>query len=211
MKTVKLLYPFSSVAGIFFPIGKPEDDGTCEFYSAKCLLACAAIHCIEENAENEKIGHEFKKATYDFIVKENIFKVLYKITEELKDMKCNILYWFACGDCEKKHQERLIEIIQYLYKYDIIQCGFTRNKSFWLEIQKYTNHIALTLESYNEVQKTQSSGLFAIPDYKINKVKIYRGELHCGTCGMSVYTFDKMVRKANCLECWKQKQGCFYE
>lgn len=207
---MKLLYPFSSIAGIFFPVGKPEDDGTCEFYTTKCLLACAAIHCIEENAENEKIGHELKKATYDFITRENIFKVLYKITKELKDMKCNILYWFACGDCEKKHQEKLINIIGYLYKYGIFQCGFTRNKDFWIETQKYTNHIALTLESFIEVRKTQSEGLFAVPDYKTNKVKIYRGDYCSGECGMSVYTYKNIKRKASCLECWKQKQGCFY-
>ncbi len=207
----KLLYPFSGIAGLFFPVGKPEDDGTCEFYSEKCLLACAAIHCIDENAENKIIGHELKKAAYDFIVKENLFKVLYKITEELKVMKCNILYWFACGDCKKEHQERLMNIIEYLHKYGIVQCGFTRNKNFWEEVQKYTQYIALTLESYTEVQKTQRTGLFAIPDYKTNKVKIYRGEFHSGTCGMSVYSFKNIVRKANCLECYKLKQGCFYE
>lgn len=205
---IKLLYHFSGIAGIFFPIGKLEDDGTCEFHTTKCLLVCAAINC--DSAEKEIIGHELKKVTHDFIVEEDIFKVLHKITEELKDMKSNILYWFASGDCERKHIGKIIKIIKYLAEEGIVQCGFTRNKELWEKIGHYAN-IALTLESFVEVRKTQSAGLFAIPDYKTTKVKIYRGTFHSGTCGMSFFTYKNIKRKANCVECYKQSQGCFYE
>ena len=208
MKKIQLLYPFSRVAGIFFPVGKPENDGTCQFYSTKCLLACAAIHCVPN--EFKKIGHETKKGIYDFIIYKPIFQVLDKIISELKEMNCKILYWFACGDCMQKDENRIIKIIDYLNGEGIIQCGFTRNKDFWQKIKRYTN-IALTLETYAEVQKTQSYGLFAIPDYKKNVVKIYIGKYYSGSCGQSVYVYKSIKREANCLECFKQEQGCFAE
>jgi len=208
MKT-RLLYPFSGIAGIFFPVGKPEDDGTCQFYTTKCLLACAAIRCNPK--EFEQIGHEKKKALYDFIVGESIFKVLNKITQELKEMECTFIYWFASGDCTTKDKSRILKIVEYLSLEGIIQCGYTRSKDFWSDVRKYTDNIALTLESYAEVQKTQSRGLFAIPNYKKGKVEMYRGNYNSGTCGASVYTYKKIERKANCLECYANKQGCFFE
>ncbi len=224
----KLLYQFSGVAGIFFPVGKPEDDGTCEFASNKCLLACAAINCNPKkgfkqirNPDNgstiqceegiEKIGHEKKKELYDFIIEKPVFQVCDRIMHELAEMKCNILYWFACGDCMKKDEARILKIIEYLDNEGVIQCGFTRNKTFWEESVKYTNYIALTLESYWEVLKSQTMGLFAVPDYKNNTVKIYKGQETYWICGGN-FTYLKLrvnTIKSNCLECFNKKEGCF--
>ena len=204
---MKLLYPFSGVAGIFFPVGKPEDDGTCEFASKKCLLACNAIRC---NNFNEIVGHEKKKIAYDFITKERVFKVCNQILEELEEMNCKILYWFASGDCMKKDIGKISKIINHLSNEGIIQLGFTRNKEFWEIFQKRTSiKILLTLESYKEIQKTQEEGLFAIPDYKTGMVKIYNGKYYDGSCGTSMFVYRNIEMEANCFRCYNKEQGCF--
>ncbi|GAH69198.1 unnamed protein product, partial [marine sediment metagenome] len=40
---MKILRPTYGAAGIFFPIGRPEKGGTCQYASGKCLQKCCAL------------------------------------------------------------------------------------------------------------------------------------------------------------------------
>ncbi len=211
MTETKLLYPFSGVKAIFFPVGKPPR-GTCEFSTDKCLTNCAAF----KNADLKNIiGYRAKKHTLDYFKKESVFKICDKIIEELSDMDERILYWFASGDCPKSLQGKIINIIHHLIVEGIIQLGFTRNECLWEKTQSVSIsylgvHLAFTVESTKEAREKQIfRGLVAVPNYKTSKISLYKANLYSGSCGESRKRYDELRHEDNCMECYQKEIGCF--
>ncbi len=229
MKTTKLLYPFANVMGIFFPVGKLKDGGTCQFASKKCLKECIAI---KNGNKKNKIEYKFKKGTYDFFRNETKNVIVRKILTELSESNCNIISWFASGDCPKKLTVKLVSIIKSLNNMDVIQCGFTRNLSLYnylyrkVEILYGGDHyrfvdnlrILLTVEKKEDIDiiggnVEDDKILFAVPNYNNGKAEIYTHEFDYDPkcCCYDYNSITRQISKEsyNCERCYKNKTGCF--
>lgn len=207
---MKILYPFSGIMGIFFPVGKLSDGGTCEFATPKCLPPmCAAMRCIPAG---DKIDYDRKKEVYRFITKGQIFFVCYTIMEELEISGCKILYWFASGDCMREHEERILEIMKYLSSEKIKQCGFTRNKYLWAAVnarREYDVRLVLTVEDKTKAIPLSEAGLVNIPDCNKGIVQLYHNRIQYVSCGTDQHKLDILGREDDCQKCYKRKKGCF--
>lgn len=205
---MNILFSFSGVACVSFPVGKPPY-GTCEFASKRCLAECAAF----KNATPETIvGYEPKQSAFEFIYKKPLFIVCAKIIEELKEMDTEILYWFGSGDCMRAVGPRISDIMKYLSHEHIIQCGFTRNKELWKRASNIENvHLCLTIENREEAEKIRGEGLVGVPDFDSEcGVELLYKTWHGGACGTSYYTtHDGIQYEANCKLCYKGQRGCF--
>ena len=129
MKITKLLYPFANVMGIFFPVGRLKDNGTCEFATNECLKNCIAI-----KNKKECIGYTSKENIYQFFQNENVTNICIQLCLELDRNNCNIIAWFASGDCPSYMTDKIVKIIEKLQERKIVQCGFTRNINLWEKI-----------------------------------------------------------------------------
>lgn len=220
---MKILRPVcAGVAGIFFPIGKPECGGTCQYATDKCLRLCYALD--KGYDETVNIPERQKGKIYKFFTQETILRVCNEVLKEMEELQATILSWFCSGDCLDKDVDRLVEIMGLLHDEGVIQNGFTRNQTFYRKImtQGKLKHIVLTVESrraedapaFDDVES-----IWAIPNYKTGIVTLYRGKWGSkrvmGYCGFNEVTTNfkgKTVRIAsNCLGCYKKKMGCFTE
>ena len=200
------------VSAIFFPPGSVIDGGTCQFATKECLYNCYA----EKSA--------LVKEIYKFITEEEIFKVCSKIRDDFSRLGGEVLHWFSAGDCESKHQERLLKIMRYLSKEDVVQCGFTRNKSLYSKANKIRNmNMIFTVETFDEIKKQKIIGKVAVPNYETGYINIYltkpseikEGFRSLGTCGGTWYEYKvkgktELITEADCNYCFKNRLGCFY-
>jgi len=214
MKPEKLLYPFANVLGLFFPVGKLENGGTCEFATLECLKKCCAFK------GGEKIDFDLKQKCFDYFRINTKEIILEKIIQELKEKGETILTWFASGDCPKFLTSKFAWIVHRLDNEGIIQVGFTRNDYLYdytsLDIKN--GKVLLTMENY---QGIKTSGLYSIPDYKtgaINIIKVIGEEkfLHDGCRGSSEFKIKNKEKvkshlKLDCRYCYENKTGCFTE
>lgn len=206
----KLLYPFSGVLGVFFPVGRIRNGGTCEFANDVCLEECVAF----KNATDEnRIGYEVKEAAYRFIIQQPLHIVCQKIVEEIKEAGGTILYWFAAGDCVREYTKRIVEVIKYLSTVEVIQCGFTRNLKLWEQVIGLKNvHLVLTVRSKEEAEAIKHEGMVAVPDYKKTIIELYKMGYAYGSCGGGWYELSGRKRMAaDCTLCCERKEGCFTE
>jgi len=207
---MKILHPFSGVAGVFFPRGKLDIEGTCEFASERCLRECGAL----KNIVNEPIiGHEAKMIVYNFIISNSVFVVCHQIEKEMKELKIKILYWFACGDCPKKYTLKIFSIMKHLALEGIVQHGFTRNKSLWkhaLNIKQV--RLVLTIERLRYSPKI-NRGIIAVPNYQTGEINLYQNKTHWGFCVGEGFRRRKLNKKSgsNCNDCFEKKEGCFFD
>jgi len=218
---MKILYPYANVMGIFFPVGKIDDGGTCQFATAKCLKECCAI-------SHKKIGPSlvFRKKAFSFFVENNFITIAGKILEELKEDKCNVLAWFASGDCPITYKDKFVNIIKVLQDNGVVQTGITRSWNLWMDLLKIQNdqtRFLLTEESMDQVNvRNQSGGMYSIPDYKNGVIDIVISESHEVKkqygCGGGYYTDHVLKGKIikddkyldlNCQKCYDKKIGCF--
>ena len=215
MATNKLLYPFAYVMGLFFPVGRLENGGTCEFATEKCCIECYA--CVLDTdmgievAMKQKIYNYFLNSPQDTITKQ--------ILIELEEAKCDIFTWFASGDCPSFLTEKFFAIIKDLDDAKIIQTGFTRNKDLWKKCKSLSdnNKTLLTIEDAKEAAE---AGLYSIPNYEIGAVDIYQicfeQVYKISGCGGGYYVdhIKKMGKdnshlKLDCNACFENKTGCF--
>ena len=217
---MKILRPSIGAAGIFFPIGKPKDGGTCEYASGECLKECYALD--KDYDEMINIPEEDKREIYNFFIEKSTFSICSKIIEEMNGLQMKILSWFASGDCLDKDIDKLYQIMVLLTEEGIAQNGFTRN---WKLYRRIINggiivHLVLTLESLSHENNPFGDhplGLWAVPDYEKGMVRLYNGKLgnksYAG-CGSNdvVTKFDGKEVKitANCTGCYYKRLGCFY-
>ena len=210
---MNIIFPFSGVGAVFFPVGKLEDGGTCEFASKQCLVNCAAKKNTKRSAKLGEFGHilgyEKKKDAWDFIVENLSLLIANKILIEMSDIRTEILYWFASGDCPEKHVDKIIRVMKHISLEGIYQCGFTRNRELWLEAKQINRaRLALTVEKKNDI--STEKGFFAIPNYSTGRVELMYGRyVSGGTCGGSRYNIKKVDYKADCQLCFDNERGCF--
>ena len=211
---MKILFPYSGVACVSFPVGKLENGGTCEFATKQCLEECAASKNAKESAFPGEpgyiIGYEPKQRAFRFMTERPLFLVCNRILYEMKRMKSKILYWFISGDCMIKHEKRILGIMKHLHTEEVIQCGFTRNVNLWKEAKRLGIRIALAVENKQQAGRLSIEGLIALPNYKTQRAEIYLRRKKWGACGFADYIqYDKLQFEANCRSCYDNQRGCF--
>ncbi len=212
---MKLLYPFANVMGLYFPVGKLSEHGTCQFSTPTCIEECCACHLDTGLGIERKI----KEDIYQYFLDNEFVIILKKIVSELRKADCNILTWFASGDCTSIITDRFYQVVKGLDLLGIIQTGITRNISLWKRCQDLSEKakILLTIE---KVSDDMEPGLYSLPDYKCGVISIVTvgiGKVHIAAgCGGGYYEYkmkiletDKTHLKLDCKACYANKTGCF--
>lgn len=190
---------------IFFPVGKPEDGGSCEFLSEHCLQYCPAQ---ETNRHEIRALEFFKENTIDIIVD--------KILEDMNLYNIMHLYWWPWGDCLPELTDKISEIMLDLSEIGLLQNGYTRNMELWKLISfmrtKDTLRIGFHVDTVEEAKEMSAHGhIICCPDVTVGKAELYLREKKiarcCGIWCEWVTVGD--VRVADCQECFLYKQGCF--
>ncbi len=213
---MKIVFPFSGVAAVFLPVGKVENGGTCEFASKKCLMKCAAFHNVDKSAKKGEfgyvLGYKKKEDSLNFITKNSSLLIADTISKNMADIGTEILYWFASGDCSNENIDKIIHTMEHLSLTGISQCGFTRNRKFWIRANNIDfARIALTVEDEKTIKEPRDTGFFAIPNYSTGRVKLVWGgsESSSGSCGGMRYILNNVKYEASCQLCFDNKRGCF--
>jgi len=213
---MKVLYPYAKVMGLFFPVGKLRDGGSCEFITEKCCVECFACSLDTDMG----IESELKKQIYEYFAKTSPSRVVRQILKELKEAKCEIFTWFASGDCPSKLTNKFYTIIKKLDTEGVIQTGFTRNNDLWKKCSGLSkSRILLTVES---VDDQLVPGWYSLPNYKIGAIDIVEVRLEkvrvSAGCGGGYYEDhikaigkDTSHLKLDCQSCYRQKTGCFID
>ena len=234
----KLLHPFAHVMGVYFPVGKLEDGGTCEFATEKCLKECIACN---PDTKNSRIPYGDKLTAYDYFISNTAEDIAKKIIGELIDSSCKQVSWFASGDCPRAIEWKVLSVMLILQNSGIIQCGFTRNRKLhthlYFKRSSYSDidswslpsdlRIVLTVEDIekargvlriSDVNKGDGNVLMGCPDYREKKVNIYiRGQSSFSCYDNYFYSNpeinmvpkNKEGKELNCKACYEKKQGCF--
>jgi hypothetical protein len=204
---MKILRPFSGVAGLFLPAGI-----SCQFSTEKCRANCMALK--HQQDANDEINIDFLMSNYNIFINEPVLLIVDLIREDLEKNPqfLNILHWFASGDCSEKISEKVIETIAFLSKTgSILQCGFTRNIEFWKQTQKINKvRIVLTVETEEEIKEYQKLGsLLSVPDYEKGTMKMFYRQRIIPSCSMPYYVLQKNKVEDDCKQCLKKSSGCF--
>ncbi len=194
---------YNNVRAIHFP---PRQ--TCDFMTAKCRKHCG----YKANAFEYNVFKSFKDIDAQYLID--------MIAAELQITKCNILTWFATGDCPKVMTEKISIIMTALEASGFIQCGFTRNRVLWDFSQWLPNaRLGLTVEDEATAIKLSEEGLISLPDYDSWSITLFqkrKAMYNCGggfgtTCGEAfVIPKAEEVYPEDCGQCYTAKRGCFF-
>jgi hypothetical protein len=212
---MKLLYPYSNVMGLMFPLGKLENGGTCEFMTEKCYEECCSCNLDTEMGIEAKV----RRNIFNFFLDNCPENVAVKMIGELKRAQCKIFTWFASGDCPSFLTEKFYAVVKGLDDAGIIQTGFTRNKNLWEKCHGLSKNNK-TLLSIEDPENASEPGLYSIPRYEIGAIDIVHVEfgkkyVRSGCGGgyyedhIKVHGKDTSHLKLDCKACYKNKTGCF--
>jgi hypothetical protein len=216
---MKILYPFANVMGLHFPVGKLEDGGTCQFITDKCYEECCCNYLPDVTMGVEI---KIKKKVYRYFLDNSPEKVAKQMAKELSEADCNILSWFASGDCPSMLTNKFHSVVKILDKSNIIQTGFTRNKTLWKKCKQLSPSCKV-LFTIEDIKDTDDDGLYSLPNYEIGAIDIVHiadkktGRFITVGCGGGYYEHQKKIMgkdnshlKLDCRACYKDKTGCFW-
>ena len=201
----KIVFMDGMFPAIFFPVGKPEDGGSCKYLSEHCLLYCPA----KETNEHEMRALEyFKKGRVDVIVN--------KIIDDMCSYNIMHLYWWPWGDCLPELTDKITDIMLKLSKIGILQNGYTRNRLLWQNMnfpQEDNLRIGLHVDIIEEAKELSENKVICCPDVVVGKAELYfNQEKIARCCGIWCdWLTTNETRIADCQECYLYKQGCFIE
>jgi hypothetical protein len=142
-----------------------------------------------------------------------------RIGAELKKENCNILTWFAVGDCPESLTGKITSVMAGLSLNGVVQCGFTRNETLWKHSHFFDNvTLGLTVENEKRAIELSEEGLVSVPDYSSWTITLYKKMkpiYNCGggfgtTCGENfVITKAEEIHPEDCGKCYEGKRGCF--
>ncbi len=190
---------------IFFPVGKPEDGGSCAYLTDHCLQYCPA---------QETNRHEIR--ALEFFRNNSVEIIIAKILEDMNLYNIIHLYWWPWGDCLPELTDKISEIILELSEIGLLQNGYTRNMELWKLIKflgsKDNLRFGFHVDTIEEAKEMSANGhVICCPDVTVGKAELYYREKKvarcCGIWCEWVTVGD--VRVADCQECYLYKQGCF--
>jgi len=205
----KIVFLDGMFPAIIFPVGLPEDGGTCAYLTEHCLLYCPT---------QETNKHE--RRAYKFFEDNSATTIINKILEDMCDYNLMHLYWWPWGDCLPEIADKISDIMLKLSAIGILQNGYTRNKSFWRNInfpQIDNLRIGLHADTVEEAKKLSINKIICCPDVTVNKAELYFNQRKVARCcgiwcdWLSLDETKNETRAADCQECFVFKQGCFYQ
>lgn len=203
-----ILQPFTGTGAIFLPEGLPPT-GTCQYATTVCLDECYA-QTDNEFDEQLRVSQETKQKVLAVLLYWRTSYIIRRITEELKELRTNILHWFGTGDCRDDLTQKVSGLIRAMPD-SVVQMGFTRNRAIW---QLHPDVFALTIEDKKEA--TDSRAMYAIPDYDGLTSVMYcpSYQVQGGYCGPYLCRDQDRTRRdldhyINCQTCCRRRLGCF--
>lgn len=206
-KSKSILHMDSDIPSVYFPIGKPEDGGTCEFATRKCIEYCPSGQVINDH-EKHALAY-FKRYTAG-----TVFKRLIKNFESLAAIPYNarMIQWFAWGDCPSDLTGKIAEIILRIRDEGIPQYGFTRNKMLWEMIPSSDFlSMGLSIDNLKEAKEVsiESGKMTAHPDFKSGYAEMISNGKIVARCNGWWCITEVETRTSNCGKCLTEKTGCY--
>ena len=202
----KILYFDSDIPSIYFPVGLPEDGGTCAFPTKKCLEYCPSGNS-RNKAEVYSLAF-FRENSAETIMAKMVkdYKVLIK-----RPYHAKMIQWFVWGDCLPELTEKVYQIVMMLNEGGIPQYGFTRNKRLWELIPAKRNlNFGYSLDSMKEAKKLSFGKMTACPDYNRGYARmIFDGRIRSSCNGWWCITEAGEERNSDCRICLKEGGGCY--
>ena len=190
---------------ILFPVGKPEDGGSCAYLTDYCRDYCPTQ---ETNIHEVRALNFFKEQSEDVIVE--------KILEDVGFYSMMHLYWWSWGDCLPELTDKIANVMLKLSYLGLLQNGYTRNPMLWSKInlefpQRENLRIGFHVDSMEEINNFAEDKVVCLPDTDVNKAELYlNGEKVARCCGIWCDWLPRNeTRAADCQECYLFKQGCF--
>lgn len=191
---------------IFFPVGKPEDGGSCAYLTDHCLQYCPA---------QETNRHEVR--ALEFFKENDVSTIVEKILEDMNLYGIMHLYWWPWGDCLPELTEKISDIMLELSEIGLLQNGYTKNQNLWRLInlvagKKDNLKIGFHVDTTEEAKELSSKmHVICCPDITVGKAELYyRGDKIARCCGIWCDWLERdETRVADCQECYLYKQGCF--
>jgi len=203
----KIVFMDGLFPAILFPVGKPEDGGTCAFMTDHCQTYCPMR---TTNIHEQRALKYFQDNSIDIIVS--------KIISELSELSIVHLYWWSWGDCLPEMTDKIIQIMENLHGRGLIQNGFTRNFALFEKIHNKSHRDRLRIgyhaETPEEAEKLSVSyypSIFCCPDVDRGKGVLYfSGNVVAECCGIWCEWIEcNEIRIADCQECYLYRKGCF--
>lgn len=201
----RLVFMDGMFPAIFFPVGKPEDGGSCAYLTDHCLEYCPA---------QETNRHEIR--ALEFFKENDKNTIIAKILEDMTFYSLMHLYWWPWGDCLPEMTNKIFDIMTDLSEIGLLQNGYTRNPELWKLVNflgvKDNLRIGGHVDTVEDAKALSSKGhVICCPDITVGKAELYyRGKKVARCCGIwCEWITVGDVRVADCQECYLYKQGCF--
>lgn len=198
----KIVFMDGMFPAIFFPIGLPENGGSCAYMTENCYQYCP---CHEINKHEKRALLFFQNNSMEVIAN--------RILGEISELSIMHLYWFPWGDCLPTLTNKISNIMLYLSDMGILQNGFTRNRMLWNLIPNNIDNLKIGYhaETKNEAKELSKTKVVCCPDVLKGKGVLYYKEQTVARCCGIWCEWVKMqeIRIADCQECYLYKQGCF--
>ena len=206
----KIVFMDGQYPAIMFPVGRPDEGGSCEFMTGHCRKYCPA-----------RSTNPHEQRAFDFFQKNLAFVIADKIIVELSELSMLHLYWWSWGDCTSDLTEKVLRVMDRLFEAGTVQNGFTRNfelfRRLWLGKHGPRLRIGYHTETPEEAVRLSQDAFPSVtccPDVEIGKGVIYKtGRVEakcCGTwCEWMHPNGSSEFRMADCHECFLNRRGCF--
>lgn len=198
----KIVFMDGMFPAIFFPVGHPEEGGSCDFLTHHCKEYCPG----REQNEHERRALLFFRSN-------NINIITERILDEISMYAIMHLYWWPWGDCPRDMTEKIAKIMLRLNKTGLLQNGFTRNRKLWQKIPADNRlRIGYHAETIEEAKSLSKKKITCCPDVGKGKGILYHnGNKIARCCGIwCEWLTLAETRIADCQECYLYGQGCFY-
>ena len=211
--------------GVYFPTGKLETGGTCEFATTKCLEHCIANKMQAASQITARdlayLGVESpipickdypsrvkQERALAWFKDNDVHTIVVALLHSMQQTDEYILHWFASGDCPDYMLDKIVSIIAAINQAGYIQIVFSRNQRLVSILRRMDDNELLRVV-YTTDNKTGASGLIAWPDYDRYNVQLLFGETNLGACSPSTFSQWEVKRESNCMLCAVRRQGCF--
>ena len=195
----KIVFMDGDIPSTYFPVGRPEDGGTCAYATEACLEACPSSQVT--NLHEVKALHLFKTRGVKWLVR--------TILEELDEEK--VFQWHVWGDCLPELTGKCAAVMIELQKAGINQFGFTRNKPLWELVSAAGIRMGLSVDSEAEAIEMSQRGLVCWPDVDRSEARLHWKWQMVARCSgwWCTYIPTGEMHNSACRRCIIEKKGCF--
>ena len=96
----RIVFSENDYPTIMFPVGLPENGGSCAYLTEYCFNYCPS---------RETNEHEIR--ALDFFKHNNIETIVNKIRDDVACMETECLYWWSWGDCLPELTDKILNIM----------------------------------------------------------------------------------------------------